>query len=100
MAKLSPWADKFPNLTDLQHGLGLAYYQQQNFPAAIRRRNLALKNEKQDSPAWRQTVQILGMAYYFSRRWTEVAPLLEKACAWSLGLYPVLHAGDVASLQP
>jgi predicted Zn-dependent protease len=25
------------------------------------------------------------MAYYFSRRWTEAAPLLEKACAWSLG---------------
>jgi hypothetical protein len=43
------------------------------------------KNEKQASPAWRQTVQILGMAYYFNRRWTEAAPLIEKACTWSLG---------------
>ena len=38
--------------------------------------------EKQGSAAWKQTVEILGAAYYFEGRWQDADPLLEKAVGW------------------
>lgn len=80
---LAPWAEKYPDRTEAHHGLGLAYYQQQDFAATIRHLSAALRLEAEGSAPWKQTVEILGMAYYFSNRSPDALPLLEKAAQWS-----------------
>ena len=73
--RLSPWISQYANDAELNHGLGLAYYQQQDFAATIRHLSSALQHEEKDSGAWRQSTEILGMAYYFSNRWPDAARL-------------------------
>ena len=80
---LAPWVAKDPKLAEAQHGLGLAYYQKPDFPNAIRHLSMAFRLEAENSPGWRQTVEILAMAYYFSNRAMDALPLLEMASAWS-----------------
>lgn len=79
---LGPWADKNPKLAEAQHGLGLAYYRKPDFPNAIRHLSMAFRLEPENSDAWRQTVEILAMAYYFSNRAKDALPLLEMASGW------------------
>src|SRR5437899_11684883 len=43
--RLSPWVNKYPNDAELNHGLGLAYYQQQDFAATIRHLSSTLQHE-------------------------------------------------------
>src|SRR5713226_160063 len=43
--RLSPWVKKYPNDAELNHGLGLAYYQQQDFAATIRHLSSALQHQ-------------------------------------------------------
>lgn len=83
--KLKPWVEQFPQRAEGRHRLGIAFYQQQNYPAAIEHLSAALKLEAEDSPAWRQSVEHLGLAYYFSHRTTDASPLLEKALQWKTG---------------
>lgn len=80
---LQPWVARDPKLAEAQHGLGLAYYQKPDFPNAIRHLSMAFRLEPENSAAWRQTVEILAMAYYFSNRAKDALPLLEMALAWS-----------------
>ncbi len=80
--KLRPWTERLPDRPEAQHFLGLAHYRLRNFDTAIRYLSAALEREKQESAAWKQTVEILGAAYYFESRWQEAEPLLEKAAAW------------------
>jgi tetratricopeptide (TPR) repeat protein len=89
---LTPWVEKYPDRVEAQHALGLAYYQQNNFPGAIRHLSAALKLEPENSSAWKQTVETLGMAYFFSNRAQEALPLLEKAVAWNSGDTYFLYA--------
>src|ERR1700687_4329608 len=78
---LTPWVQKNPKLAEAQHGLGLAYYQKPDFPNAIRHLSMAFQLEQENTPVWRQTVEILAMAYYFSNRAKDALPLLEMATA-------------------
>ena len=80
---LAPWVAKDPKLAEAQHGLGLAYYQKPDFPNAIRHLSMAFRLEAESSAVWRQTVEILAMAYYFSNRAKDALPLLEMASAWT-----------------
>jgi len=80
---LTPWVEKDPSLAEAQHGLGLAYYQKPDFPNAIRHLSMAFRLERENSPAWRQTVETLAMAYYFSNRAKDALPLLQMASAWT-----------------
>src|SRR5215467_10618312 len=82
---LTPWVEKYPQEAEAHHGLGLAYYQQKNFAGAIQHLAVAIKLEQENSPPWKQTVEILAMAYYFSNRAQDALPLLEKAAAWNDG---------------
>ena len=83
--ELKPWVERDASLAEAQHGLGLAYYQKPDFIRAIRHLSAALPLEPENSPQWKQTVEILAMAYYFSNRAQDALPLLEKAVAWSRG---------------
>ena len=83
--ELKPWVERDASLAEAQHGLGLAYYQKPDFIRAIRHLSAALPLEPENSPQWKQTVEILAMAYYFSNRAQDALPLLEKAVSWSRG---------------
>lgn len=89
---LSPWVEKHPDQGEAQHLLGTAYYQQQNYAGAIRHLSAALKLEPENSAAWKQTVEALAMAYYFSNRSQDALPLLEKAVGWNQGDTYFLYA--------
>ena len=80
---LLPWVEKYPDEAEAQHALGLAYYQQNNFASALRHLSAALKLEPENSRPWKQTVETLAMAYYFSSRTQDALPLLEKAVTWN-----------------
>jgi superkiller protein 3 len=80
---LGGWVAKDAKLAEAQHGLGLAYYYKPDFPNAIRHLSMAFRLEPENSPAWRQTVEILAMAYYFSNRAKDALPLLEMAANWT-----------------
>jgi tetratricopeptide (TPR) repeat protein len=80
---LTSWVEKYPAGAEAQHALGIAYYQQSDLPGAIRHLSAALKLQPENSPAWKQTVETLAMAYYFSSRTADALPLLEKAALWN-----------------
>ena len=82
---LLPWVEKYPDQAQAHHALGLAYYQQNNLASAIRHLSAALKLEPESSRPWKQTVETLAMAYYFSSRTQDALPLLEKAVTWNPG---------------
>ncbi|MEX2263614.1 MAG: tetratricopeptide repeat protein [Bryobacteraceae bacterium] len=88
---LAPWVEKSPERSSGQHGLGLAYYQKQDFGGAIRHLSIAIRLEKEGSASWKQTVEILAMAYHFSNRAQDAQPLLEKAITWSEGNANLLY---------
>jgi tetratricopeptide (TPR) repeat protein len=78
---LLPWAEKQPDKAEVQHALGVAYFQRNDFAGAIRHLSIALKLE----PARQQTVENLAMAYYFSNRSADALPLLRQAVAKNPG---------------
>jgi tetratricopeptide (TPR) repeat protein len=80
---LSPWVEKDQERPEAHHLVGVAQFQQQNFAEAIRHLVIAQKLEAENSPSWKQAVEALGMAYYFSNRAQEARPLLEKAVGWN-----------------
>ncbi len=79
---LETWPEKFPDRPEASHFLGLAHYGLRQFESAIGYLAGALEMERPDSAAWKQTVEILGAAYYFRGMWREAEPLLEKAAHW------------------
>jgi len=84
IARLGPWIEKHGG-REAYHGLGLAYNQKKDFPSAIRHLSAAMKLEPENSAVWRQTVEILGMAYYFNNRPQDALSLLAKAIEWNPG---------------
>ena len=89
---LSPLAERHPDRAEIQHLLGIAYYQRRDLADAIRHLSAALKLETENSAPWMQTVETLAMAYYFSNRLTDALPLLEKAAASNSGDTYFLYA--------
>lgn len=82
IATLGPWTARFPNSVDLRHNLGLAYYKQEDFGKAVEHLTVAVRLEKEDSPAWRQAVEVLGVSLYLCSRPVDALPYLERAAAW------------------
>ena len=82
---LSPLVEADPQDAEAQHLLGIAYYQRRNLAEAIQHLSIALKLETENSAPWKQTVETLAMAYYFSNRLPDALPLLEKAAASNSG---------------
>ena len=82
IATLGPWAGRYPNSADLRHNLGLAYYRQQDFPKAVEHLTAAVSLERENSPAWRQSVEVLGVSLYFCSRPVDALRYLEQAASW------------------
>ncbi len=97
--KLTPLLQRFGNRAELRHGLGVAQYQSKNYEAAIEHLSAALPLETDGTPAWRQSVRFLGMAYYISFRWKEAVPLLEDAVSADAGDSDLAYALATCYLQ-
>ena len=90
--RLEPWPERLPHRPEANHFLGLAHYRLREFGQSIRHLSAALDTEREDSEPWKQTVEVLGVAYYFEGRWQEARPLLEKASAWKAADPDFLYA--------
>lgn len=80
--RLRGWPERLPDRPEARHFLGLAHYRLRDFRAASEHLSAALARERKGSAAWRQTVEVLGAAYYFEGRWRDAQPLLELAADW------------------
>ena len=79
---LQRWPERLPDRPEAHHFLGLAHYRLRNFSEAVQHLAAALEREEPESAPWKQTVEILGVAYFFEGRWQEAEPLLEQASGW------------------
>src|SRR5258708_10247629 len=67
-----------PGLKGLAHAWGVAYYKKSNYSQAVPYLQEALK----ESPNDKESVQLLGLNYYFSGKTTDAIPLLERSPSW------------------
>lgn len=67
----------------VNHLLGLAYYQKSDYPHAIENLSVSARLAKEGSPQYRQAVQLLGMAHYFLGHSKEAVSYLELVRAWA-----------------
>ncbi len=79
VSKLRDWPERMPDRAEAHHFLGLAHFRLRDFDDAIRHLSAAMEREKEESDAWKQTVEVLGLAHYFEGRWQDAEPLLEQA---------------------
>lgn len=67
----------------IDHLLGLAYYQKGDYLRAIESLSVSIRQSKEGSPQYRQSIHLTGMSYYFLRNSKEAIPFLEKAALWA-----------------
>jgi tetratricopeptide (TPR) repeat protein len=92
--------------SQVNHLLGLAYYQKADYPRAVEYLSSSVKQSKEGSPQYRQGVQLLGMSHYFLGHSKEAVSYLELVKSWMpdniensyvLGIsYLQAHDGDRA----
>ncbi len=75
---LNALAAEQPGLPGLERAFAIAYYKKSDFPEAIPHFQRAL----QSTPDDKESVQLLGLSYYFVGKPAEAIPLLEKVQSW------------------
>lgn len=78
VAALSPLIKTDAKDTRVNYLLGLAYYQKNDFTRTIEHLSIAMPRLPPESQPRRQSVQLLGLAHYFSGHLKEAVPLLEE----------------------
>jgi tetratricopeptide (TPR) repeat protein len=68
--------------SQVNHLLGLAYYQKADYPHAVEHLSSSVKQSKEGSPQYRQGVQLLGMSHYFLGHSKEAVTYLELVKSW------------------
>jgi tetratricopeptide (TPR) repeat protein len=71
------------DLSQVNHLLGLAYYQKGDYAQAIEFFSSSIKQSKEGSAQHRQSVQLMGMSHYFLNHHKEALPFLEQAVSGS-----------------
>jgi len=67
----------------IDHLLGLAYYQKGDYTRAIESLSQSVKQTSETTPQYRQGVLLLGMSHYFLNQSKEAIPYLEQAALWA-----------------
>lgn len=67
----------------VNHMLGLAYYQKADYPRAVEYLSSSVKQSKEGSAQHRQAVRLIGMSHYFLGHSKEAAAHLELVKNWS-----------------
>ena len=62
--------------------LGVAFYHANDYVRAVEQFNQVVNTLPKDTPAWRETVQLLGLSHYLLNHLAESVPLLEQTRAW------------------
>ena len=76
--RLQALSAQFPAMKGISRQLGLAYYRKKDFLRAATR----LKRAIEEDPSDKDSVQLLGLSYYFSGRPAEAIPPLEQVRSW------------------
>jgi tetratricopeptide (TPR) repeat protein len=77
---------------------GVALYSQTDYVRAIEKLSAALPKLMKDSPAWRETVQLLGLAHYILGHHEAALPLLEQTRAWLPNNHELAYALGMSSI--
>ncbi|MFL6215443.1 MAG: tetratricopeptide repeat protein [Blastocatellia bacterium] len=67
----------------VNHLLGLAYYQKSDFQHAVEYLSASIKQSKEGTAQYRQAAQLLGMSHYFLGHSKEATGYLELVRIWS-----------------
>ena len=81
--KLTTFAE--PRRPEVVHLLGVAYYHADDYPRAIQQLTAVLDRLAEGSVERREAVQVLGLSYFVTGRFTEAVPLLEATRTWAAG---------------
>ena len=76
--RLQALATRYPDMRGISHELGVAHYRKKDFLRAA----TYLKQATQENPGDKDSVQLLGLSYYFSGRPAEAITPLEKVRSW------------------
>jgi tetratricopeptide (TPR) repeat protein len=88
------------NQVQIDHLLGLAYYQKNDHAHAAEHLSLALKKaQENNSRSYRQEVQLLGMSYYFLGRIKEAIPYLEQVKGWDPGNVEMAYVLGISHIR-
>jgi tetratricopeptide (TPR) repeat protein len=88
-----------PNDAQVNHLLGLAYYQKSDYTRAIEHLNLSLKQTPATSPQYKQEVQALGLSHYLLGHLREALPYLEQLNSWSPNSPEITYALGIGYIQ-
>jgi tetratricopeptide (TPR) repeat protein len=88
-----------PNDAQVNHLLGLAYYQKSDYARAIEHLSLSLKQTPATSPQYRQEVQALGLSHYLLGHLREALPYLEQLNSWSPNSSEITYALGIGYIQ-
>jgi tetratricopeptide (TPR) repeat protein len=69
--------------SQVNHLLGLAYYQKADYARAVEYLASSVRQSKEESAQYRQGVQLLGMSHYFLGHSKEAVTYLELVKGWS-----------------
>jgi tetratricopeptide (TPR) repeat protein len=81
------------------HRQGVAFYQARDYAKAIDALTRAVEKELPGEPAYRESVQLLGLCHYLSGRVAEAVPWLEKSLSAGVRTPEVLHMLGTAYVQ-
>ncbi|HMV49857.1 MAG TPA: tetratricopeptide repeat protein [Blastocatellia bacterium] len=79
--------------------LGVAYYNSNDHVHAVEHLSAAVGKLQKDSPAWRESVQLLGLSNFILGRLAEAIPFLEQTSAWLPNNNELTYALGMASVQ-
>jgi tetratricopeptide (TPR) repeat protein len=78
MALLKEISLREPKLKGLAREMGIAFYKKSQFALAVPYLQQALDEDAND----KETIQLLGLSYYFTGKFTSAIPLLERSQSW------------------
>ncbi len=83
----------------INHLMGLAHYQKNDYARAVEYLSLAVKRAEQGSKQYQQAAQFLGLAHYRLGQLKESIPYLEQAKNWAPDSIEITNALGISYIQ-
>jgi tetratricopeptide (TPR) repeat protein len=96
---LTPIARTETNQAQVDHLLGLAYYQKNDYARAVEYLSLSVKVAPESGQQYRQAVQLLGLSHYLLGHSKEAIPYLEQVRNWSPNNTEMAYALGISYVQ-
>jgi len=87
------------NEAQINHLLGLAYYQKSDYVRAIEHLSISVSRGSKDSSQYRQGVQMIGLSQYLLGHLKEAIPYLEQVAAWSASNVEIAYVLGLSYIQ-